>query len=790
MAEPSKAVFLSYAREDSPAVQRIVDALRAFGIEVWFDQADLGGGDAWDQKIRTQIRDCALFMPVISATTQARGEGYFRREWRLGSERTHDIASGLPFVVPVVIDDTREADALVPEEFMRVQWSRLPGGAPTPVFIGQVQRMLEAPRRAGSGSRPAVTTPTAPTVPAVSAATVPMTPTAKPAGTSKLPWVIAALAVIAVGYFALRPTTHSPDAPAPTPARETAADKTAKPAKIEAAPVDAKSIAVLPFENMSEEKDANAFFADGVHEDLLTNLSLIRDLHVVSRTSVMQYRNTTKSIRQIAQELGVAYILEGSVRRAGNKVRVTGQLIKAATDEHVWAEAYDRDLTDVFGIQAELSKAIAHALAAALSPAEKQLIERRPTDNPTAYDDFLKAHQMTSSSVTEGTYDAQIVALLTEAVRLDPNFAQAWGELARHHAIIVLNEVDTSPERRAKARAAIETALRLAPDAPEVIEYYGDYLYYAFRDYAGAAAQYQRLAVLRPNDAVVFGSLGLIHRRQGRMKDAWTECHRALELDPHNLRYLRATQQLAQALNRYDEAAMLQEKVVAVEPDNIFEAYQQATIPFLAHGSTRELDALFARLKPTPEQQGDYVNARKLRAGLVGDWADYIAQDKIMRHQKESLFPPATEDLFAALAFFLNGDKETARRRAQESADACVAELKTNQSAGIWSTLGAAYTILGRTDEARSASRKAMEFVPESVDVVLGTQFSANYAGALAWTGDKDGALAELARLLHTPFGLNIYSARNDPLWYPLHGDPRFEALVHDEKNNAPLLEP
>jgi hypothetical protein len=147
MSGPSQGVFLSYAREDAPAVQRIVDGLRAVGVEVWFDQAELRGGDTWDQKIRTQIRDCALFLPIVSATTQSRGEGYFRREWKLGSERTHDMAAGLPFLMPVVIDDTREDEATVPEEFMRVQWSRLPGGAPSPAFVSQVLRMLEAPRR-------------------------------------------------------------------------------------------------------------------------------------------------------------------------------------------------------------------------------------------------------------------------------------------------------------------------------------------------------------------------------------------------------------------------------------------------------------------------------------------------------------------------------------------------------------------------------------------------------------------------------------------------------------------
>ncbi|HMD61762.1 MAG TPA: TIR domain-containing protein, partial [Opitutaceae bacterium] len=355
-----RAVFLSYAREDATAAQRIADALRSYGIEVWFDQSELRGGDAWDQKIRKQIKECALFMPIISDRTQARGEGYFRLEWKLAVERTHLMAEGVPFLAPVVVDDTPESAAVAPAEFLRVQWTRLPGSLPTPQFVEQVKRMLEAPRKAGAAA-PAAHRASAP---AVSRAWV---------------WVVGASAAAAVAVAVTLTVSRRPP-PAPAAA--------AAPAQA----VDPKSIAVLPFENMSEDKQ-NAFFTDGVHEDVLTNLSFVKDLHLVSRTSVMRYRGTTKSIKEIGQELGVAYVLEGSVRREGNKVRVTGQLINARTDEHVWAKSYDRDLTDIFAIQGELAQAIADALQAVLSPETKVLIARRPTENTAAYDDYLKARQ-------------------------------------------------------------------------------------------------------------------------------------------------------------------------------------------------------------------------------------------------------------------------------------------------------------------------------------------------------------------------------------------------------------
>src|SRR5208283_1572624 len=403
------AVFLSYAREDNVAARRIAEALRGFGVEVWFDQNELRGGDAWDAKIRTQVKACALFVPVISATTQARGEGYFRREWKLAVERTHDMAEHITFILPIVIDETPESAAFVPDQFRSVQWTSLPGGVPTPQFVEHVRQLLAAPGHTPPQSAPK---------PAPSAA--------RPAKNGRhlaLP-LVAAVAVAAVGaalFFALRPAEKPPAAAAqPAPAGQE---------------IDSKSIAVLPFENMSEDKENNAFFADGIHEDILTNLALIQELRVVSRTSVMGYRSTTKPIGQIGRELGVAYVLEGSVRRAGNKVRVTGQLIRAAADEHIWAKAYDRDLTDVFAIQSELAQEIATALQAALSPETRKLIERRPTETPAAYDLWLKARQIANAGGHTRASMKRREELLLGAVDLDPGFAQAWADLAVCHAL-------------------------------------------------------------------------------------------------------------------------------------------------------------------------------------------------------------------------------------------------------------------------------------------------------------------------------------------------------------------
>ncbi|MDB6126114.1 MAG: Tetratricopeptide repeat protein, partial [Verrucomicrobia bacterium] len=457
------------------------DALRAFGIEVWFDQSELRGGDAWDAKIKRQIRECALFVPIVSAHTQARGEGYFRREWKLAVERTHDMAAGVPFLMPIVIDDTLESEALVPDEVMRVQWTRMPHGVPTPQFVEQVKRLMENPRKPAAqtarSSRPAHEPPAAP-----------IEKKNKPA------WTVGMVVAVAVGISTALWVSRKHETPA-APAVAPAKTETAAPG---APAVSDKSIAVLPFTNMSEEKDS-AFFTDGMHEDILTNLALIRELRVVSRTSVMQYRDTKKPIGQVAKELGVAYVLEGSVRRSGNKVRVTGQLIHGATDEHVWAKSYDRDLTDIFAIQAELSQQIAGALKAALSPEEKVQLSRRPTENTVAYDLFLQARDISNRLDNSTINRRQREKLLENAVELDPAFAQAWGDLADVFAFAVFTFESGMDDYRTKAKSAIDRAVKLAPDDTDVIRSLGTYYYYANRDYVQATEQYEKLARRQPS---------------------------------------------------------------------------------------------------------------------------------------------------------------------------------------------------------------------------------------------------------------------------------------------------
>ena len=777
MSEPGKAIFLSYARDDIAAARRVAEALRSSGLEVWFDENELRGGDTWDSKIRKQINDCTLFVPLISAHTEARAKGYFRLEWKLAVEQTHLLAEGVPFIAPVAIDETREAGAVVPAEFLRVQWTRLPGALPTPQFVEQIKRLLT------TSIAPAVTAVPFSMRPAPTATTPP-----PPAAKSPFPTAIVAalgIAVLAlVGYIALRPGGKETPPPAAIakPMAET------KPAAAPAAAVNEKSIAVLPFANLSEDKDANAFFADGVHEDLLTNLAFIRDLHVVSRTSVMQYRNTTKPISEIARELKVAYVLEGSVRRAGNKVRVTGQLIRAATDEHVWANNYDRDLSDVFAIQAELSKSIAGALQAVLSPATTALLERKPTENPAAYDAYLRARQMDRSA---SYFDARdMVVLLRRAVELDPRFAAAWAELATKEAFVFFKTVQT-PAQLALAQTAIDRAVQLTPDDPAVIEGRGNFFYYGHRDYARATEQFLRLAQLRPNDAAVYALLARIQRRQGRMADGMPNFRRAADLDPQTQVYATDLLGCLVGCRQYAEAETRGRQFMQAHPGHLFGAFNHAQAQLAASGVTDYLRTLPALTVPQSDR-AEHLFVQLLISRMAANWPEAIRLDRLQRYfDGDQDTPRFLQDVLAAATFAEAGDLPACRARATEALtamNALLVEQPLNHQ--LWAALSLAHGMLGAHDEAIRCGAKARELLPESKDAMSGAAISGLVASALAYAGEKDRALAEFERLLHVPFGTNALLDRGIWIgsWKPLRDDPRFQKLINDPKNNLPLF--
>lgn len=366
--QSSKGVFLSYASEDAGVAKRISDALRAADVEVWFDQSELRGGDAWDQKIRQQIRDCALFIPVISAHTQARPEGYFRLEWKLAVDRSHLMAAEKAFLVPVVVDATTEPEALVPTQFRDVQWTQIQAGEVPTAFVHRIAALISQPvaHHMGSPERN------------VSRAPVRRLPAALLLLSGAALVALVITTAMRGGWLSQKPLT------------KVEASTAAVPAATPPAAISEKSVAVLPFVDMSEKKDQE-YFSDGLTEELIEQLSKIADLRVPARTSSFYFKGKSENVATIARELGVAHVLEGSVRKAGSRLRITAELIRADSGYHVWSETYDRDLKDVFKVQDEIAGAVVAALKLRLAPTQRRGSQR--TANTEAYNEYLLARQ-------------------------------------------------------------------------------------------------------------------------------------------------------------------------------------------------------------------------------------------------------------------------------------------------------------------------------------------------------------------------------------------------------------
>ena len=768
----NRAIFLSYAREDAGIALPIAEALRRAGAEVWFDQSELRGGDSWDQKIRREIKDCALFIPIISATTQSRPEGYFRREWRQAADRTRDMASGIAFILPVVIDDTREDRALVPEEFMHVQWTRLPEALPTAEFVRQVKSLLESPREAKTA------TPFA-SRPSPQPATVKPNPSG---GTQKWMLAAAAFAIVSSGAWWL---LHEPA----RRAVETTAAVVAPPSTPTKIGVD-KSIAVLPFTNMSEDKDTG-FFADGVHEDLLTNLALVPELKVISRTSVLQYRGTTKTMRQIGQELHVAYILEGSVRRSGNRVRVTGQLIRTGTDEHVWAKNYDRDLTDIFAIQSALSQEIAGALSAAITPETKKQLERKRTENMAAYELFLKARDDYNKAPRGNSLAMRkSEQMFQTVVEMDPKFAEAWGELAVLHALYVFWGLDATPERLAKGEAAITRARELAPDSPEIIGDIGTYAYYAHRDYALATSQYAALAKMQPNDPSMHHSLSLILRRQGRWAESYAEMKRAVLLEPSNYGYIATFSEMCYHLRRWDEVRALRRRMEEMKGHDLAVRFFTAlNVEGSITGSMTSFEKLWESLSPAERTLPTALMARKHYAMWMHDESEFRRLDALVPKLEEEE-EPVTSANEAAFFLWTMGDKAGAAARFAPFATE-VRQLAESQPSNpiAQENLSNLQFFMGETEAALATARRTMQLMPTSLDAMDGPNFEYGYYAACAICGRSDEALAGLERLIRLPTLSPPEVIRHEDAFAKLRGDPRFQALFTNPENlRAPLF--
>jgi TolB-like protein/Flp pilus assembly protein TadD len=559
-----RAVFLSYASEDADAAQRICASLRSAGIEVWFDQSELRGGDSWDAMIRKQIKACALFMPIISAHTRARPEGYFRLEWKLAVDRSHLMAAEMPFLLPVVVDGTRETDALVPDKFREVQWMRLPGGDTPAASVERIARLLSADRKAA-----ATPVPARDLAPGPDDRRVRNLPKSDEAAKRAVPWrsgtaVLLTLVALAIGYFVV-------DRLAPSK-RISVSERAAAPAGPSTAPAQSAiaedSIAVLPFLDLSEKKDQE-YFSDGLSEELLDLLAKTPGLEVIARTSSFYFKGKQATIAEIASTLHVAHVLEGSVRKAGNTMRVTAQLIRASDGVHLWSETYDREFKDVFKVQDEIASAVVGALKLKLltTPATKN----RQTANTEAYTQYLIGRQILLQE--NWSADARAAAAFRKAIALDPNYATAWADLAD----ALDGAAEEAPTRelfkagKQESLTAAEKAVALRPDLSDGFAIRGYLRAWRQWDFAAAEADFRRALTLDPDSPEVHASYARsVLLPTGRFEEARAAAVRLTNADPLNAQGWRLLGIAETRLGHADagRAALLRSLEISPEQSN------------------------------------------------------------------------------------------------------------------------------------------------------------------------------------------------------------------------------
>jgi len=542
-----------------------------------------------------------------------------------------------------------------------------------------------------------------------------------------------------------------------------------------------KSIAVLPFENLSPDPN-NVYFADGVQDEILTRLSSLADLKVINRTSVMQYKSgAARDLHKIGHQLRVARVVEGSVQRAGNRVRVNAQLIDVSTNRALWGQTYDRDLADVFAIQSEIATSIAHQLQASLSPREKIAIEQAPTNDIPAFELYVRAKDLLASRNAK-TSLLEAADLLNQAVARDPSFFKAYCLLASTHDRIYFFGDDHTPARLASAEAAIEAAFRLRPDAGEAHLARAQNLYRGYLDYDGALAELEIAAKTLPNDAGVFELKGYIERRQGKQEEAVRSLGRAVDLDPRNSFLLQQIALSYRHLRRFAEEKSFLDRALAIEPNDIDTKLERASVDFYWKADSRPLRQMVDSIRTTnPADIGDIAeywlgsalaerDAPAARSAVIAAGENPPFTDEavsLSRAFMEGVIARMTKDDSGAHAAF------TAARVEQQKV------IEAHESYGpALCVLGLVDAGLGRKAEALREGRRAVELLPVEKDPINGIAMVKYLAVIAAWVGDKDLACEQLAIAIHPPSRLTYGELKLLPFWDPLRGDPRFEKIV------------
>jgi TolB-like protein/Flp pilus assembly protein TadD len=742
-------VFISHSSKDKVIADVICKQLESAGIKCWIAPRDIEAGSDWTEGIIRGIDSCRVFVLVFSGNANV--SEHVRRE--VAKAFTLGLA-----VIPFRIENVEPRGSLA--YFLgTVHWLN----AITPPLERHLEALTKRTKQLlladGRSSDPATeVTGRRKILPIF------------PARSKRIRWIIAAVlagAAIGIGSWWLSQRHLNP-----------------------IGEESAKSIAVLPFENIGANQD-DTYFADGVHDEILNDLAKVAQLKVISRTSVMQYRaDARRDLRQIANALGVNNVLEGTVRRDGNHVRVSAQLVDARNDKMIWVDSFDRDLTDIFAIQGEVAQTIATKLAATLSPEEKKSIEARLTDNPEAYDLYLRAKKSIDSATPSlfiGNFEMTLheaIDLLHRAVQLDPRFTRAYCEETEAQDLIYTG-YDPVPTRRALADKAIENALRLQPDLPEVHLTYAYHLYDAYRDYERARTQ---LAIARrglPNNSKALALEAYMDRREGKLDKATQELNQAISIDPRNAVVIADLAYTLFMARQLDAAGKAFDRAIDLSPDQPMLKIQKALyVTLFKSGNNAELRSALAALPSSMAGDQGALSWRLTCALGDRDWRQATELvEKMKRGEDDRNFSysavPVPVDCYLILLARLQGEQPNVGPRFAETREKLNRSVQESPgNAKLLSNLAVVDALLGKKESAIAEAKRAVEMLPISRDAIDGPGVLMNLAAVYAWTDEPNPALDQLDVLAKVPNGIYYGNLMGDPYWEPLRKDPRFAKLT------------
>jgi TolB-like protein/Tfp pilus assembly protein PilF len=551
-----------------------------------------------------------------------------------------------------------------------------------------------------------------------------------------------------------------------------------------------KSIAVMPFENLSSDKE-NDYFAEGMQVEILTRLVKIADLKVISRTSTQRYQSKPGNLAEIAKQLGVANVLEGSVQKAADQVRVNVQLVNAQTGSQLWAETYDRKLSDIFVVESEIAKGIAGSLQAKLTGREEQALAVRPTNNSEAYDAYLRGLAFEARINYSSDAPFKAIDFYDFAVRLDPNFALAWARLSGAHALVYFNRGDTTVARRDAARQALENAQRLQPDSPETLLFLGYYQYWVLRDYELAKVTFGRVNKMLPGDTQVLYALGAIARREGHWDESVAYWERGLALDPRNTALLTEVAYTYAALRQFSAALQLYDRALDILPNELYLVASKTSI-YQAEGNLEKAAKSLVQVDAqTNSDAAVRVKLAQLRLERNNTEAIQFLQAREARLQLIVGIDKGIKQAGLALGQRVAGESAQAKDSA-EQARTTLEPIRKEQpdNTFVAAALAVDYAMLGEKSSALNEAQRAITLVPSSKDRLSGPGFEETLALVETIIGENNGAIETLTRLLQTPYGGWLYSPapitpallRLDPIWDPLRADPAFQKLCEEKR--------